>query len=394
MHPRFDRNDYDQIYSKYFEALVAGGIVRADPSGWAHSETEVEISVPAIVSSRELAGYLIDNRNLIAARKQVILHLVERWDDTTYQYDDITLVPSISSASFAVLLLLKSLEVGSVYFETPAYYATFAQAYSIGLRTRKIPSDHSDNYEWDIGSIPRHRSNPIAIWLTQPRYGLGTNQSVSRVRALLGSIGPKDFVVVDESADQAWPTFLSDIVTNSSNHQFIRIRGFTKPLGLNAIRMAVIIHTSCWRRALREALWTVGGALDHYSLAAAVHMAQQPELFCSMLVAARHRVHTVHRRLSTLSVDQILTLSPMENGYLGSAILSWNKTHGNRTTRRNNLLEFCRELRMPVTLGAAMLFAHDNMRERIRLNYFMPASDLEFCIKGLIAYSKPYDAAQ
>jgi hypothetical protein len=67
---------------------------------------------------------------------------------------------------------------------------------------------------------------------------------------------------------------------------------------------------------------------------------------------------------------------------LGTAHVHWpdGERYG---ARRKRLLERCRELRMPVTIGSSMFFAHDPNQEHVRLNYFMPTGDLEYCVVAL-----------
>jgi aspartate/methionine/tyrosine aminotransferase len=382
----FNTNDYNIIYDRYFRELIASGQVLADPSGWAHSETEISIETLNVVKPETLADYLIDNRNLVAAQKQTLLSLLKRWDNTEYDFDDVTVVPSISTASLAVLMLLANQRVNTLYFETPGYYVTLDQASSVGMRFRMIPTYRERGYEFDIKTVCKNRRGPIAVWLTQPRFALGQNQKVSQITSILSHLDSRDFLVIDETADQAWPSTLSQFKTSTIDLNIIKIRGYMKPLGLNALRTAFIIHASRWRHAIQELQWTVGAALDYYSLASAVNIASDASLFCAMLNASRNRVERLHRELSALIYDSPLSLSPMENGYLGALILDW----GIRSSQkgREHLLEECRSWRMPVTLGSAMLFAREPRLEHIRLNYFMPGRDLEFCAQRIKEFAQ------
>jgi hypothetical protein len=158
-----------------------------------------------------------------------------------------------------------------------------------------------------------------------------------------------------------------------------------KPLGLNGLRLAMVLHAASWRPALQELLWLVGAALDRYSLVAASEMARASDLFPTMLGSARQRVVKMHSQLTLRSRAAPLEFSPMENGYLGVVELDWRRAATRRT--RRELLAFCREKRMPVTLGPAMIFASDDTRERVRLNYFMPRHDLECCVDLLTRFT-------
>jgi hypothetical protein len=50
---------------------------------------------------------------------------------------------------------------------------------------------------------------------------------------------------------------------------------------------------------------------------------------------------------------------------------------------------YCRVCRMPVTVSSAMLFARDTSRQHVRLNYFMPARDLEYCVRARARFVAP-----
>jgi DNA-binding transcriptional MocR family regulator len=156
-----------------------------------------------------------------------------------------------------------------------------------------------------------------------------------------------------------------------------------KPLGLNGLRLAAIIHPAAERPAFQELQWLVGGALDAYSLGAGARLAGIDGLYASMLAAARSSVARRRRRLAMISLGAPLHLSSMDNGYLGTLELEWASLDRSRNSRRRRLLQFCRNERMPVTLGSAMLYARDPRRERVRLNYFMPQTELEYSVRAL-----------
>jgi histidinol-phosphate/aromatic aminotransferase/cobyric acid decarboxylase-like protein len=384
----FDRNDFDLIYARYFKDIIAAGSGVADPSGWARTEAETHVQLPSSARLNDLSSYIIDNRKLIAPQKEQLVSILGAWDRQQYAFDEITVTPSISSASFAVLLLLRDQGIKTIFVETPGYYVTEEQAASIGMRIRRIPTYHCSGYRVDRGYIRSTANSPVAVWLTQPRFALGLNQRSDDAVSLLQCLRKRDFLVIDETADQHWPTSLSVLKIEQENSNLIRIRGYMKPLGLNGLRLAFIIHPARYRSLLQEFQWIVGAALDYYSLSAAVQIASDPALFQSMLFAARNRILAIYRRLCMLAHGTGISLSVMENGYLGSAIVDWGGVSGTYASKRRFLLEYCKALKLPVTLGSAMLFARDPSREHVRLNYFMSPRDLEFCIKSLVQLRK------
>lgn len=384
----FDKNDYNSIYTRYFEDLVRSNSIVADPSGWARPETEVRIDLSIPMASALLSHYLVDNRTLIVRQKELLIALLNEWDTEHYQLDEVTITPSISTASLAIFLLLRAKGVKSVFFETPAYFATLEQARSVDLRCVRVPSYHDHSYRCDLTALRQRGRGPIAVWLTQPQFALGQNQSHEQIASIRTLLKCHDFLIIEETADQKWPTELSYLSVRARNLNIIKIRGYMKPLGLNALRIAFIIHAARWRPSLQELQWTVGAGLDYYSLAAAVQIAAKPRVFRSMLLAARERILSLHRRLALLSAGSLLGLSRMENGYLGSAFLEWAELPGTYATKRRTLLKACRSLRMPVTLSSAMIFARDPVRERIRLNYFMSERELEYCVINLANFMR------
>ena len=385
MQKLFDPNDYDEIYNTYFSDLVNSGSVVSDPSGWAFPEMETAFPF-ATIQPTELSRYLIDNRKLIESQKVVLLRLLSEWDRTGYTFNQVTIMPSISTASLAVLLLLRRQGVKTIFFETPAYFVTIDQAIMAGIRPIRIPTYHDNQYSIDISSIERPKKGAIALWLTQPRFMLGRNQDPAHVATMYKALQPEDFLIIDETADQAWPTVLSALNEGQIHANIFKIRGYMKPLGLNALRICFVIHDTKWRPAIQELQWTVGGALDSFSLSAAVQIADSPAYFRSMLISARTRVYKLRQRLGALTQGSHVTLSPMENGYLGAAIVDWNTDQSSYTQKRQGLLELCRAKKMPITLGAAMYFASDFSREHVRLNYFMSEKQLIYCVEALTSF--------
>lgn len=379
----FEKNDFDRIYATYFEDLIAQDRVAADPSGWARTEPGVQMHLPVPMPPELLGHYVVDNRKLIAPQKDKLRRLFSDWDARDYLFDEITLAPSISAASLATLLLLRSMGVRRILFETPAYYAVLDQAELFGFETELVATHASHQYRWQPAVWAASRREACAFWLTQPRYGLGINQNASDLGALLADVGPEQFVVIDETADQSWPSVLSDF-RSGSPRGLIKIRGIMKPLGLNGLRLAAILHAPCWRFKLQELLWLVGAALDRYSLVAAEEIAETPRLFATMLQSARHRIVAAQRFIAAAARGKPLIVSSMENGYLGVVEIDFARAARQRD--RAELLSHCRQARMPVTLGPAMIFARDELRERVRLNYFMPRRDLEYCISELAAF--------
>ena len=270
-----------------------------------------------------------------------------------------------------------------ILFETPAYYATIEQAHALGIKTQLLATHFDDGYRWEPTAMAAAAGPNCACWLTQPRYALGDNQRPADIVDLLHALPSGSSVVVDETSDQNWPSVLGQIHVRDTAAPLIKIRGLVKLLGLNGLRLAAIIHPVSDRAAFQELQWLVGGALDAYSLAAGMQLAEVDDLYPSMLAAARSSIARRRRRLGITALRAPIRLSSMDNGYLGTMELEWTNGDGGGASERRRLLEFCRNEKMPVTLGSAMLFTRDRRRERVRLNYFMPLSELEYSVRAL-----------
>lgn len=261
MGEQFEPNGYDEMYATYFEDLVANGSVAADPSGWSRTEPGAGIGLDVPMPTNLLAHYVVDNRQLIAPEKERLKQLLSEWDVRTYMLNEITLTPSISTACLATLLVLHSVGIRRIVFETPAYYATIDQACALGFDTELIPTHAIDGYGWSLSDWMTEKRKGSALWLTQPRYALGQNQMIDHVAALFAELGKDGFLVIDETADQGWPSKLSSLQAGPHTG-LIKICGLMKPLGLNGLRLAAVPHSASLRPAFQEMIWLAGAALE------------------------------------------------------------------------------------------------------------------------------------
>ena len=80
-----------------------------------------------------------------------------------------------------------------------------------------------------------------------------------------------------------------------------------------------------------------------------------------------------------------LSLSPLENGYLGSLHVHFNNNFSIEHNR-NDLLLYCKKVKIPIILGASMYYAFEPKIEHIRLNYFINENLFLNGIKNLASY--------
>jgi hypothetical protein len=199
---------------------------------------------------------------------------------------------------------------------------------------------------------------------------LGLDQEEASVRELLNGLASEEYLVVDEATEQKCPSVLSALCETYNSERLLRIRGLLKPLGLNGLRLAGVLHHSSLRESLENAQDVTGASLDLYSLAMGAELGRRKKLFFSMLSVANKQVTTLRRKAELLTSGSGVVLSRLVNGYMGSAFVPFRGGTRRYRQNRNELIAYCRECRMPVILGASMFYAFDPEWEQVRLNYF------------------------
>jgi histidinol-phosphate/aromatic aminotransferase/cobyric acid decarboxylase-like protein len=367
----FQRNDIDQVYYTFFQDIWDSGDIYADPSGWHDTESQAAGLLPKILLNENALGrYYLDEGNTLGDLKDHILQLLEFWEKRHVDKEEMTLYSSVSTATAAILIALKRLGAKTVLFETPAYGVTVNQARYSGYKIVLIPTYHRDNFALTVEPHLLKNSHPVVLWLTQPRMSLGFDQEESFIETLLDKISVSDFLVVDEATEQRYPSVLSRFFGKVRSRQVLRIRGLLKPLGLNGLRLACVLHSSSLRSSLENTQEVLGASLDLYSLQMAAELAQKKDIFSTMLSVANTQVTALRRKAELLALGSGITVSRLVNGYMGSVFIPFKGRKENYNKYRRELLNYCRSRRMPVILGSSMFFAFDPEWEQIRLNYF------------------------
>lgn len=369
--PAFEEDDYAEIHRRYFAELWTRGHVDADPSGWlsTYSEAEGLLQLPQM-SASSLSKYYVDEGCGLAAYKERLLALLSEWEGHHISVDEFTLCPSGACASLVVLATLKTLGVNRILFETPAYFATIEQAGEIGLRFDLSATYREDGYALRaIGKTLRSDSH-VALWITQPRAALGFDQPHAEIISLLEKLGRKRWLVTDEVTDQSFPAHMGKIVARYQQANLIRIRNFTKGMGLNGLRLAAILHPPRMRKHIVDAVETLGGSIDAHSLAAVVTLGEDIPRFRRMLAAANEQVNTLRARAERLVAGTPIAVNRLTNGYIGSMIADLRELGRKHGDRRTRLLEWCCSKRTPIILGSSFYMAKAPPTEAIRLNFF------------------------
>jgi len=366
----FADDDYTAIVAKYFADLRQAGLVDADPSGWlfTYSEAEPWVVRPK-VKARDIARYYIDEREALGVDKEKICALISAWEKRPVSANTVTVCPSGGCASLITLAALKAAGVRRILFETPAYFGTIEQAVELGLKFELVPTYARDGFELPkLASIWRDQSS-TALWVTQPRASLGFNQSLAAFENFLRA-HRRHYLVIDEATDQSFPAHLGSLSQNFSKSNLVRLRSFTKGMGLNGFRLAAVIHPAALRAQLVGSVEALGGSLDVHSLKAVAAMADDIPRLKSMLAAANGQVVDLRAKAERLVAGSPLRINHLVNGYIGSLLADLSLLGKNHRSARRRLLEGCREVRTPVMLGATMYLAADPPTEAIRLNFF------------------------
>lgn len=381
---RFPRDDYDEINSEYFSEILSSGSWLALPAGWhnPHSDAALQFKVHSVEKS-DTIRYALDEGRALGERKSCVLKMLSDWEGRTVGWDEITLCPSVSTANLLVLSAIRARGLRSVLFEAPAYYATIAQAEMLDLEVLRIfnttPSDFDVNPAEIRDSLPEA---PCAIWLTHPRYGVGTNQSVERIQAISEVARRGDVIVIDEAAEQMFPSTLCKL--DQIKCEFVRTRGLVKGIGLNGLRLAAVLHPPKWRAGIQEFLEAVGASLDAFSLANFNSLALTPSFLPALLATANRQVVRHRQRVESLTRGSWATPTPLANGYIGSLLLDFSRLPGTYESKRVSLLQYCKKRRVPIVLGASIGFPQVDTFEAVRLNYFTSLENVEVSAQVLI----------
>jgi DNA-binding transcriptional MocR family regulator len=377
MQPLFAPDDFTAVKETYFADL--GEEVDAEPSGWLCVAPDALrfASLPRLTRGN-LVRYCVDEGPGFPRKyKEQLGGLLSAWEGRPLLNDEFTVCPSGTCASLVVLATLKALGVGTMRFETPTYYAAIEQADAMELVREMIPAYHRDGYCLPSDSASRKAPTmPMALWLTQPRFSLGIDQSSQHLGAMLRALRRLDsYLIVDEVMDQSFPARLA-VLGNGDGLPLIRIKSFFKAIGFNGLRLAAILHPPRLRKHIVNALEMFGGAVDAHSLSAVAALSADVPRFSRMLAVANEQVNRLRGRAERLVRGTPLSVNPLRNGYVGSMVADLSAFGTTREVRRRRLLEGCRRVRTPIVLGASFYAAIEPPTETIRLNFFTPADEL------------------
>lgn len=359
-------DDFDRINNKYFKRLRETGDIVADLSFWYDTMSPVT----KIISLPKINKYRSDFQKGLANEKETFINCINQWDSQIYKYDQITICSSVTTASFITLLFLQTQNVRTVFFETPAYFASIEQARSLNLDTILLPTYLHNDFQVsdDVINFIKTYNEPKAIWITQPRFGLGINQNRDTISKLVDSLNKYDFLIIDEATEQLFPTFINDVNFTMSKN-IIKVRSFFKSTGLNGPRISFILHHEKYRYKIENLLEVAQGAVDCFSLEFGKKNLENVEFFKLLLKTSNEYVKSVRKKVQLYALGTDTFVIPLDNGYIGSIAVKL-KQNKDYFKDREELIGHCASHKVAVILGATMKFAKDPLYEYIRINYF------------------------
>jgi len=379
----FDQDDYDDIYNNYFKDINSFYELDKDISYWYNTASKI----PDLLGlSNDIQFYKSDYNKGLRKYKEVIIEGINNWENYNYDYDECTLCTSATMASLIILSSLKKLGVKEILFETPTFFASIIQAKTLGFNVILVPAYYKDNYKFELEQTYLKQEVSRAIWISQPRFGIGSNQCKENICKILSKIKNIDYLIIDEANEQLYPSHLSSYNTNGHSNIF-RFRSIFKPLGLNGPRISFILHNSQYRELIESEMDSLQGGIDHFSIDLACKVFSDNSAFKKFLEISRKQIISLKNKAEVITNLTNIELSPLENGYIGSLIIHFNKSRTHQENRIQ-LLKFCQKNNMPVILGSSMYFAKENFIEHIRLSYFIHES---LFVKGIKLLSEHYN---
>lgn len=306
-------------------------------------------------------------------------------DQGVIDSEEITLSPTITTASLIVIRFLQEYGVEEVWLETPCYYATLFQIIGSQLQCRTIPSYVKNEFQWRIEEIDWSRKN--AVWITHPRISLGLRQEKNFLLELCNKAMANDsFVIVDEATELKMPSLLSGVEFKPYNKHIIRLRGVFKPLGLNGPRIAMLLHSPYHSSEIKKWVWTYQGGLDGFSMELANRVVEHKSSYQILFEATQEEAISNWNMIRRLSQHTRVSIPEYNDGYTSALILKLSNYPLDRKkffNIRNILVQEIEKIGVFPTLGSSMYFAYDGIHEFIRINLLSNARELNLFVGRL-----------
>lgn len=384
---RYLADDFFEIRKKYFSTKKT----YFAPS----SAQENTIPVLSMLSSynidkEQLVPYQNDEAGLGLEARRAICGILQA-EGEVFTPNEVTISPSITSASINVLYFLMSRGINKILLETPCYYATKFQIESFGLDLEMIPTYEKDRFEWNLDI---NKMQDTAIWVTQPRISLGLNQSITRLNEICCNLMSKNcFLVVDEATELQVPAIMANRLFNSHRQRIIRLRGLLKPFAINGPRIAFILHGDDIAEELKKFVWISHGGIDRFSVNTILDFSHKSDHYVFMKKCAFEQIFDNARRINQLLHNHPVKTVTYENGYTSALILPLNRSAMSKIIyldKREKLINFVERLGVFPTLGPSMYFSYDGKHEFLRINYLTDIVKLSNFVSRLPSFFRNF----
>jgi len=372
-------DDYYEVWN-YFSDIVKRRVWRALPAGIETPASPPKYFHPDIIisSSNELHTYNTDVRGRLDDVKENALPLFCNMLGKQINKESITLYPSSTQAILSILISKKQKGVRNIIFEAPCYFGGIYQAVFLEMKIHILLTSQDEQYEAGVDSIARLNSvdAPYVLMLTEPKFGIGTRRSIPRLKELLERLPANSTVIIDEAPDLSWgPRKEYWDALSVYKGDLYRIRGLTKGLALNGVKISILHHSEEVKSALSSTHDTISGSLDAYSLQYLRKIAVAMEEYSDMARSAVNAVKKNHMLLQSLITNRSIKLSKIEAGYFGLIKIDLGED-GDFQPKRWAFLRFAKEGRLPLVTGESLYVPCDLRHEWVRINYFLPESEI------------------
>lgn len=374
----YEDNDFLNIVSEIYSQTTKKCGTFADLSGWEFSPLALlpQGVIKEAPKLEDLNRYYADSGTRLDAFKEQLIPALENLEGCPVACADFTLLPSTTTGIAILLAYLKEEGVERVIVETPTYFAVVDAANRIGITCNFIPLLEQNNKKFatDINRLMDFLDSPrTCLWLHQPRYALGNNLCRVDLCSLADKINDGSYIVLDEANDDSVPAICAGL---HNRKNIFRLRNLTKALGLNGVRSSFLFHSPAVRERIVDIMWSIGGALDWFSLSMTKALTTPPKLYADMLKQMHERL--LHQRLFVISNLHGLNIQllPGETGFLGSLRLDWRDLAGTESEKRQKLIHHFAAHQVPALLGSHIYMPKNIGFEHIRVNFLNTSETL------------------
>lgn len=367
---QFMRDDFFDISARLAEKTDKPiNLVTAD-----HTKVEVpNFPFTANEEKERLVAYANNDAGAgLKARQQIVDIIDSKRAFGDIDINNITLAPSITSASMNVLLALSQIGVTSIGLATPCYYATKFQIERVGLQPVLLPTYRSQNFDL---SLSNDLSTFDVLWITHPIISLTKDFGLNALPAWFeqNRSGKRKIIVVDEAVDLKPPHVMNVEEFSKYDIEIIRLRSFFKQLSINGQRLSYIVSSKIFSKILSNETWIAHGGVDQFSLSTLGWVLENSGQYDELSGLMLSNCEREYRALHNLLTGSNISIPNYQNGYITSLEIdmrAWRSYQNfGHSAAREDLIEYLLSIDVLPTLAPSMYFAHDDGVERLRLGF-------------------------